>query len=164
MSEPFVGEIRMFGGNFAPRGWAFCNGQALSISSNDVLFSLIGTTYGGDGINTFALPNLQCRVPVHQGNGLVLGQLAGEEAHTLTGQEVPSHTHAVGAKNQATTGAAGNGVYAGNGLAAYKAAPGAAMNAATVAANAGGQPHDNMMPFLPVSFIIALNGIYPSRG
>lgn len=163
MSQPFIGEIRMFGGNFAPSGWAFCNGQLLSIAENSALFNLIGTTYGGDGQSTFALPNLQCRVPVHQGSGYIIGQLAGEENHTLTTGEMPAHTHAVGAKNQATTSAVGGGVYAGNGLAAYKAATGATMNAATVKVNSGSQPHSNLMPFQAVSFIIALLGIYPSQ-
>jgi len=163
VSQPFVGEIRMFGGNFAPQGWAFCNGQVLNIADSGALFNLIGTTYGGDGLNTFALPNLQCRIPVDQGNGFAVGQLAGEENHLLTTQELPQHSHAVGAQTQAATNAVGSGVYAGNGVAAYKAAPGAAMNPAAVTINPGGLPHDNMMPFLAVSFIVALFGIYPSQ-
>jgi len=163
MSQPFIGEIRMFGGSFAPQNWAFCNGQTVSIGENPALFSLIGTIYGGDGVNTFALPNLQCRVPVHQGNGLSLGQLAGEENHTLLVSELPFHSHAVSAKTQATTNAVSGGFYGGNGLAAYKSAPASVMNPAVVLPNMGGQPHDNMMPFVAVSFIIALAGIYPTR-
>lgn len=163
MASPFVGEIRMFGGNFAPAGWAFCNGQLMAISENDTLFNLIGTTYGGDGQTTFGLPNLQGRIPVHAGNGFVQGQLGGEENHTLTVQEIPSHTHNVAGMGQATTNSAAGNLYAGGGLKAYKAAPGATMNPAVVKNNSGGQPHDNMMPFGVVSFIISLFGIFPSR-
>lgn len=164
MGQPFIGEIRMFGGNFAPANWAFCNGQLLPISQYDALFALIGTTYGGDGQNTFGLPNLACRVPIHQGSGFVIGQISGEENHTLISTEIPSHTHAVNAKTQFTSGAAANNVYAGGGSAVYKAAPASAtMNAAMVRPNAGNLPHSNIMPFLAVSFIIALFGIFPSR-
>src|SRR6202022_1146975 len=116
------GEIRMFGGNFAPQGWAFCNGQIMAIAQNDVLFNLIGTTYGGDGQSTFALPDLQCRIPLHQGNGFVIGQQAGSETHTLTVQEIPNHTHAVKAKTAGTTNAVANNLYGGGGLAAFKPA------------------------------------------
>ncbi len=163
MANPFIGEIRMFGGNFAPAGWAFCNGQLISISQNDALFALIGTTYGGDGVQTFALPNMQGRIPVHQGSGFVQGQLAGEENHTLITQEIPAHPHVVQAANQATSNVAAGNLYGGGGLKAFKAAPGGTMNAGVVKVNAGGLPHDNMMPFLVVSFIIALVGIFPSR-
>lgn len=163
MSQPFVGEIRMFGGNFAPVGWAFCNGQLMAISENTALFQLIGTTYGGDGQSTFGLPNLQGRIPVHVGPGFVQGQLSGEESHTLTVQEIPGHTHTVAAMSQAATNSASGNLYAGGGLKAYKAAAGATMNAGVVKNNSGGQPHDNMMPFLVVSFIIALFGVFPSQ-
>jgi microcystin-dependent protein len=163
MSSPYVGEIRMFGGNFAPAGWAFCNGQIMSISQNDVLFNLIGTTYGGDGVSTFALPNLQGRIPLHVGPGIVQGQLAGEENHTLITQEIPSHTHNLLGMGQATTTSVAANLYGGGGLKAYKAASGGTMNAAVVKANSGSQPHDNMMPFGVVSFIIALFGVFPSR-
>src|SRR5277367_182863 len=130
MATPYVGEIRMFGGNFAPAGWELCNGQLLAISEFETLFNLIGTTYGGDGQNTFALPNLQGRIPIHQGTSggstKVLGQLAGEENHTLLTQEIPSHTHAVNAKAEFTTGSPSGAFYAGNGADVYKAgAPGA---------------------------------------
>ena len=163
MSSPYVGEIRMFGGNFAPSGWAFCNGQVMSISQNEVLFTLIGTTYGGDGVQTFALPNLQGRIPLHAGPGFVQGQIAGEENHTLITQEIPSHTHNVMGMGQATTTSVSGNLYGGGGLRAYKAATGGTMNAAVVKPNSGSQPHDNMMPFLAVSFIISLFGVFPSR-
>jgi microcystin-dependent protein len=163
MATPFIGEIRMFGGNFAPANWALCNGQTLAISENEALFALIGTTYGGDGVTTFNLPNLQGRIPVHVGTGFVQGQLGGEENHTLTLQELPGHTHAVMGMGQGATNSVAGNVYAGGGLNAYKAAAAAAMNAAVVGNNSGGQPHSNLMPFTVVSFIIALFGIFPSR-
>lgn len=163
MGQPYIGEIRMFGGNFAPADWAFCNGQLLPIAQYDALFALIGTTYGGDGQTTFALPDLQGRIPVHIGPGFVQGQKSGEENHTLTINEIPSHSHAVGAKTQATTNAVAGGVYGGGGLSAYKGSGGGTMNAAMVQINPGNQPHDNMMPFGVVTFIIALFGIFPPR-
>jgi microcystin-dependent protein len=163
MSQPFVGEIRMFGGNFAPAGWAFCNGQTMAISENTTLFALIGTTYGGDGVTTFNLPDLQGRIPIHQGNGFVIGQKAGEENHTLTLNEIPSHNHSVGAATAASMNGVGGAVYGGGGVAAYKGATAATMNAGVVQNNSGGQPHDNMMPFAVVSFIISLFGIFPSQ-
>jgi microcystin-dependent protein len=153
----------MFGGNFAPAGWAFCNGQLMSIAQNDVLFNLIGTTYGGDGVQTFALPDLQGRIPLHVGPGFVQGHKAGEENHTLTLQEIPSHTHNLLGMGQATTTSVAGNLYGGGGLKAFKAAAGGAMNAAVVKNNSGGQPHDNMMPFAVVSFIISLFGVYPSQ-
>jgi len=168
MSQQFIGEIRMFAGNFAPIAWAYCNGQLLAISDYSPLYNLIGTTYGGDGQTTFALPNLQCRVPIHMGTGpsgtYVMGQVAGEESHTLTVQQMPSHSHTVRGMGQATTNSVAGNLYAGGGLRAYKAAPGGTMNPAVVKNNAGGQAHDNMMPFLAINFIIALYGIYPSQG
>src|ERR1700690_4237341 len=122
MAQPFVGEIRMFGGNFAPAGWAFCNGQLMPISQNETLFNLIGTTYGGDGQSTFGIPDLRGRIPIHAGGSFVQGQLAGEENHTLITQEIPSHTHTVEGMGQATTNAVTGNLYAGGGLKAYKAA------------------------------------------
>lgn len=163
MAQSFVGEIRMFGGNFAPSGWAFCNGQQMAISENEALFALIGTTYGGDGVSTFGLPNLQGRIPIHVGSGFIQGQMAGEENHTLILQEIPNHTHTVEGSSQATTNTVAGNLYGGGGLKAYKATTGAAMNAAVVQNNIGGQPHSNMMPFLAVSFIISLFGIFPSQ-
>lgn len=153
----------MFGGNFAPVEWAFCNGQLLAIADYQALFALIGTTYGGDGVQTFALPDLQGRIPVHIGSGFVEGQKAGEENHTLAVQELPAHTHNVLGMGQGTTNSAAGNLYAGGGISAYKATPSGTMNAAVVQNNAGGQPHDNMMPFLVVSFIISLFGVFPSR-
>jgi len=154
----------MFCGNFAPVNWALCNGQILSISGNEALFNLIGTTYGGDGQTTFALPNLQSRVPIHQGASYVLGQVGGEESHTLNASELPSHTHAVAALTTANAASPKANVYGGKGPAIYAAAPSTTMNAGVVAANPGGQPHGNIMPYLAVNFIIALYGIYPSQG
>ena len=168
MSSPYIGEIRIFAGNFAPLGWAFCNGALLPISGYDALFNLIGTTYGGDGQNTFALPNLQSRVPLHQGPGFVMGQLGGSETVTLTTNQIPSHTHFP----QAHGGGAGNPVNspAGNVWSGWTGggysnqAPAAPMNAAAIGGTGGSQPHDNMMPFLAVNFIISLFGIFPSQG
>jgi microcystin-dependent protein len=170
MSNPFIGEIRMFGGNFAPRGWAFCNGQLLAIAQNDALFALIGTTYGGDGQTTFALPDLRGRIPVHAGQGpglssYQLGQQAGTETVTLTQQQMPAHTHTAqaqsGAGNQAGPG---GGVWASSAQNQFSAnPPNAAMNAAAIGSAGGSQPHENMAPYQVVSFIIALEGIFPSR-
>jgi microcystin-dependent protein len=169
MSEPFVGEIRMFGGNFAPAGWAFCAGQLLAISQNDVLFNLIGTTYGGDGQNTFALPNLQGRVPVHQGSSpfgfYVIGQLAGSETVTLNSQQIPVHTHPATASSAAGNATSPtNATWAGNASVKQFAPAGAAqMNNGALALSGGNQPHDNMLPFQSINFIISLFGIFPSQ-
>ena len=169
MSTPFVGEIRLFGGNFAPAGWAFCSGQLMAISENDVLFNLIGTTYGGDGQQTFALPNLQGRLPMHMGTGgglspRTIGEQGGVESVTLTTQQMPTHSHvplAVSANgNQATPQ---NGTWASVTTSIYTSnPPNTALNA-TLGGNTGGsQPHENLMPYLAVSFIISLFGVYPS--
>ena len=164
MSEPYIGEIRMFAGNFAPVNWAFCNGQLIAIAENEALFAVIGTTYGGDGQSTFALPNLQGRVPIHQGSGFVIGQLAGTETVTLTTNQIPSHTHAVAALANANAKSPSNAVYGGQtNDQIYSAAAGGQMNAGMVQLAGGSQPHDNMMPFVAVSFIIALFGIFPSQ-
>jgi microcystin-dependent protein len=174
MSEPFIAEIRMFGGNFAPRGWAFCNGQILSIAQNTALFSLLGTTYGGNGQTTFGLPNLQDRSPMHQGQGpgltpRVLGEISGQENVTLLASQMPTHTHQAQADASgggqtspanATWGAGGRGrppAYAAN------PAPGAALSPQALVPTGGNQPHNNRSPYLGVSFIIALQGIFPSR-
>jgi len=168
---PYIGEIRMFGGNFAPRSWALCQGQVLSISQNTALYSLIGTTYGGDGVNTFALPDLRGRVSVHQGqlsggSNYVLGQPIGVESVTLIGNQIPQHTHTPPACSSATGGSdnpAGN-YWAGSNTALYSlAASDSTMNAGAIGFTGGNQPHDNMLPFQVVNFIIALEGIYPSR-
>ena len=164
MATPFLGEIRMFGGNFAISGWALCNGQTLPISEYSALFALIGTTYGGDGQNTFALPNLQSRIPVHQGSGFVIGQIAGEENHTLLSNELPTHTHPVGAQTAGSASTPSGNYFGGGGPNIYKtSSPTGTMNSGVVAPNAGGLPHDNQMPFLVVNFIIALEGIFPTR-
>jgi microcystin-dependent protein len=165
MSAPYIGEIRMFGGNFAPVGWAFCNGQLLSTSLNDVLFNLIGTTYGGDGVSTFALPNLQSRVPVHQGAGYVLAQQGGTESVTLTVGQLPAHSHVLTAdENSGTQLSPENNVLSQtqNPLMYRSITPNLAMNPSSVSPTGGSQPHDNMLPFLVINFIIALEGIYPS--
>ncbi len=172
MSEPFVGEIRLFAGTFAPQGWASCDGQLLSVSEYETLFTLLGTTYGGDGRTTFALPDLRGRVPIHvgQGPGLSarqLGQQGGEEHVTLTPAQMPSHGHPAVATNDTdvTTTPAGNvlGHPAVNTYRNPLAAPTLTMADQSVAAAGGGQSHDNLQPFQVVRFIIALYGIYPSR-
>ena len=171
MSEPFLGEIRMFGGNFAPLGWAFCSGQLLPISQNDALFALIGTTYGGDGQTTFGLPDLRGRAPVHQGQGpgldnYVLGQMSGTEQETLTVSQIPGHTHFVNTTNApATVSSPGGGYLAKTpGSPTYAlAAPSVLLKAGSIGSAGGSQPHDNMMPSLGVSYIIALEGIFPSQ-
>ncbi|EAP99105.1 microcystin dependent protein MdpB [Janibacter sp. HTCC2649] len=165
MSQPFVGEIRMFAGNFAPAGWLFCDGQPLSISENEILFQLIGTTYGGDGESTFMLPDLRGRVPVHQGNGLVLSQNGGAEEVTLTTQQIPSHNHpAIGAAVTADQASAGGALPANSvTITPYlNTAPDSAFNASAIGPAGGSQPHTNLQPYLCVDFIISLFGIFPS--
>jgi microcystin-dependent protein len=173
MSEPFIGEIRMFAGNFAPRSWALCDGQLISISQNQALFSLLGTIYGGDGRNTFGLPDMRGRIPLHMGQGAGLsfrriGEKAGQENVTLTATQLPAHNHGF----QASTGLADSGYPAGQLVAdttpesLYSNAVADndnAMPATTVSSAGAGQAHSNMMPFQCVNFIIALFGIYPSR-
>lgn len=166
MSSPFIGEIRMFAGNFAPVGWAFCNGALIPISENDALFNLIGTTYGGDGQNTFALPNLQSRVPVHVGPGFALGQSGGAETVTLTTSQIPAHTHVPQAfSTQGNQASPANNVWAAEPtLDLYSTAtPGGVMAPAAIGSAGGSQPHDNMVPFLVINFIISLFGIFPSQ-
>ncbi|MEP6819607.1 MAG: tail fiber protein [bacterium] len=162
MAQPFLGEVKIISWNFAPRGWAFCNGQLLPINQNQALFSILGTTYGGNGQTTFALPNLQGRVPVYVGQGLTLGQAGGEQAHTLSQPEMPTHTHIP----TANSGAASVGLPAGNFWSAtgsYAAQPNNTMNPAGTTPTGGSQAHDNMSPYLVLNFIIALQGIFPSR-
>ena len=167
MSSPFIGEIRMFGGNFAPVGWAFCNGALIPISENDALFNLIGTTYGGDGQNTFALPDLQSRVPIHVGPGFALGQSGGTESVTLTTSQIPAHSHVPQANNNAGSNASPLGsVWASSNpvLNNYSnVAPTLNMDPAAIGASGGSQPHDNMIPFLVINFIISLFGVFPSQ-
>lgn len=170
MSQPYIGEIRMFAGNFAPVGWAFCDGQLLPISENDTLFNLIGTTYGGDGQNTFALPNLCGRLPLHQGTGPsgvthILGEFAGVESVTLTTQQIPNHTHAlIASTDGANTPNPGTNLLSEPITATpyYQDVPATPLSAQAIAPIGGSQPHENMQPYLAVSFIISLFGIYPS--
>lgn len=172
MSQPFVGEIRMFGGNFAPAGWMFCDGSLLPIAENETLFNLIGTTYGGDGQTTFALPDLRGRVPIHQGQSpggslRQIGERAGSETITLTAAQLPAHRHQLGAAGVAASAAVGpSGVLAASaGTQFYGLGPpSTAMSATAISLQGGGQPHENMAPFLAVSFIISLFGIFPSQG
>jgi microcystin-dependent protein len=168
VSGPFAGEIRMFAGNFAPVGWMFCAGQLLPISEYETLFNLIGTTYGGDGTSTFALPDLRSRLPVAQGPGFALGQAGGAETVTLTTSQIPAHSHLFQAST--ATGAqrspANNVVAAigGGASAAYiVGTPSAAMAPDSIGSAGGSQPHDNMQPFLVISFIISMFGVYPSQ-
>lgn len=167
MAEPFVGEIRLFGGNFAPQGWSFCDGSVMAISQNEVLFQLIGTTYGGDGQQTFSLPDLRGRVPIHQGSGFVIGQSAGVETVTLTATQLPAHNHAARASASGDQVDPKNGFWStdafGN-TAAYTATGNDTMASNAIGSNdPGAQPHDNMQPFLAVSYIIALFGIFPTQ-
>jgi microcystin-dependent protein len=167
MAQPYVGEIRMFAGNFAPAGWAFCNGQPMPISENEVLFQLIGTTYGGDGQETFNLPNLQGRLPLHVGSGFQLGQAGGTEQVTLTSQQLPVHSHPLIASTATGTAASplGSLLAASGSSNVYRAGPapgGAALAAQTVGPAGGSQPHSNLQPYLCVDFIISLFGIYPT--
>ena len=174
MGTPYIGEIRMFAGSFAPAGWAFCDGQLVPISENDALFALIGTTYGGDGEETFALPNLQSRVPIHMGTGpdgttYQQGEMAGTESETLTVQQIPIHGH----PEVASSGAATDQDPTGRVLAAPQSAqPGlkfygsdsvAQMNAQAIQPVGGSQPHENTQPFLCISFIISLFGVFPTQ-
>lgn len=165
VSEAYVGEIRMFSGTFAPMGWLLCQGQLLSIAENDVLFSLLGTTFGGDGQTTFALPDLRGRVPVHPSSAYPQGQRGGSETITLTAAQMPAHTHTVGAQAEAgTTGHPEGAVWAQSAVPAFAAVnANQPMNGQAIAAAGGNQPHDNMMPFLCINFIIATEGIYPQR-
>lgn len=165
MAEPFLSEIRVFSFGFAPVGWALCDGQLLPINQNQALFSLLGTTYGGDGRVNFGLPDLQSRVPIHMGNGHTLGERGGEQMHTLSISEVPTHAHLVQASstpaetntptNQAFLGAVNNTYTAATNL--------VAMSAAEVGNTGASQPHPNMQPFLVLNFSIALQGIFPSQ-
>jgi microcystin-dependent protein len=166
MAEPFLSEIRIFSFNFPPKGWALCNGQLLPINQNQALFALLGTTYGGDGRVTFALPNLQGRVPIHMGSGRTLGERAGEEVHTLTMGELPLHTHTLRAAGTAaaTTGTPDSGAYLARQAGTYHAASSLQAMAPNEIGNVGGsQAHLNMQPFLTLSFCIALQGIFPSQ-
>jgi len=165
MGQPYVGEIRMFAGNFAPAGWLFCAGQSLPISENEVLFQLIGTMYGGDGESTFNLPDLQGRLPIHMGNGFAQANAGGAEEITLTVNQIPAHSHPLIATTAIGTAASPQGaVLAASGSSnVYRPAPGAAALATEAVGSAGGsQPHSNLQPYLGLNFIISLFGIFPS--
>jgi microcystin-dependent protein len=178
MATPYLGEIKLFAGNFQIRGWAYCNGQLLSIAQNDALYALLGTTYGGDGVNTFALPNLQSRVALHQGQGpgltnRVIGEASGVETVTLTSSQLPSHTHqAIATTVAGTATAPANALPAKPSLATTEflylngAATGttdAPPAAASVSSAGGNQPHDNIQPILALNYLIALEGVFPSQ-
>lgn len=173
MSEPFIGEIKMFAGNFAIRGWALCDGQLLTVSQNEALFSLLGTTYGGDGRTTFGLPDMRGRIPIHAGNGPGLtprsiGAKFGTEHETVTANQLPNHTHTLQANTQAgAQGDAAGGTPSQSTVGVYLQSPNPAsirpLKDASIAQVGGGQQHDNMMPYLCINFIIALTGIFPSR-
>lgn len=165
MAQPYVGEIRMFGGNFAPAGWMFCEGQLLAISENETLFQLIGTTYGGDGQSTFALPDLRGRLPIHQGNGFVLAETGGMEEVSLTVNQLPSHSHALLASTEVAilTDPQGNVSGQTGAFDQFQTTAAAqAMAPESIGSVGGSQPHSNMQPYLCVSFIISLFGIFPS--
>jgi microcystin-dependent protein len=171
MSTAYVGEVRLVGFNFAPVGWALCNGQLIAISENSTLFNLIGTTYGGDGVQTFAVPNLQGRIPIHQGtlaggSSYVIGEIAGLESVTLTTSQYPTHNHALlgSSNNGSGNNPANNAV--GGGLRVYiNESPATAMNQSMVGLSGGGnQPHDNVQPYQVLNWIISLFGVYPAQG
>lgn len=171
MAQPYIGEIRMFAGNFPPAGWMFCDGQTIPISQNDALFVLLGTTYGGDGESTFNLPDLQSRVPMHQGTGpdgqsYTIGEKAGVESVTLTTQQIPSHNHSfLGSTNAATDNNPTGRTLARSATVQYLTiSPGTvAANANAVTPAGGSQPHENLQPYLCVNFIISLFGLFPSQ-
>lgn len=167
MAQPYVGEVRIFAGNFAPAGWMFCEGQLLAISELETLFQLIGTTYGGDGQETFALPDLRGRIPLHQGSGFILAETGGVEAVTLSVNQIPSHSHALLASSGTGSQASPkDGVFAGHRdhkVFANTQAPEGALSPNALNPTGGSQPHDNFPPYLCVNFIISLYGIYPSQ-
>lgn len=161
--EPYISEIRIVSFDFAPKGWALCNGQLLNISQNQALFSLVGTTYGGDGVNNFALPNLQSRVPINFGTKHTLGQQGGQEAHSLTVNEMPSHIHSVSASTNVPNQGMPTGNMWGTNGNAYSNMLDGAMNAASIGKTGNGSGHQNMQPYLVLNYIIALTGVYPPR-
>ena len=164
MAEPFLGEIRLMSFGFPPKGWAQCNGQLLPINQNQGLFSLLATTFGGDGRVNFGLPNYQGKVPTHVGMGLTLGQLGGEQAHTLSISELPTHTHVANATNSNGAAAVPGGAFLGAFNNAYSAPNNpTTLNPASISNTGGSQAHQNMQPFLVINFCIALQGIFPSQ-
>ena len=168
MSQPYVGEIRMFAGNFAPAGWMFCEGQLLPISENATLFNLIGTTYGGDGQQTFALPDLRGRLPLHQGNGFTLAETGGVEEVTLTVQQIPAHSHPALATNDDASNIVPTGQVLAAGTVVSTApygtdAPKSPLVPSSIGSTGGSQPHNNFQPYLCIDFIISLFGAFPSQ-
>ena len=166
MAQPYVGEIRMFAGNFAPAGWMFCEGQLLPIAENETLFQLIGTTYGGDGEATFALPDLRGRIPIHHGNGFIQAETGGAEQITLTTNQIPAHSHAFLASSVAGTQISPSGNLAANSFNVtpyINQPPDANMNATAIGPTGGSQPHTNFQPYLCINYIISLFGIFPSQ-
>ncbi len=165
MAQPYVGEIRMFAGNFAPAGWMFCEGQLLPISEFETLFNLIGTTYGGDGQSTFALPDLRGRLPLHQGGGFTLAENGGVETVTLTVSQIPAHSHPMLASNDIPTQTSPQGNVTGQAAAKlYRLGnPTVSLNPASMGSTGGSQPHNNFQPYLCVDFIISMFGIFPSQ-
>jgi microcystin-dependent protein len=166
MAEPFLSEIRIMSFNFAPKGWALCNGQLLPINQNQALFSLLGTTYGGDGRTTFALPDLRDRAPIHVGAGFVLGERGGEQAHTVASGELPAHTHTVNASSSDGNAVIPTSNVLASSLNQSYRAPDQALTSlvsGTIANTGGSQPHENMQPYLVLTFCIALQGIFPSQ-
>jgi microcystin-dependent protein len=163
MGTPFMAEVKIISWNFAPQGWAFCNGQLLPINQNQALFSILGTTYGGNGQTNFALPDLRGRIPIHTGSGHTLGERGGQAAHTLTASEMTQHIHF--AQGTATNGdtVLPTGAVLGGGAGLYGANPNTSLIPATISNTGGSQPHENRQPFLVLNFIIALQGIFPSR-
>lgn len=167
MAQPYIGEIRMFAGNFAPVGWMFCEGQLLPISENETLFNLIGTTYGGDGQETFKLPDLRGRIPIHQGNGFILAETGGAESITLTTQQIPVHSHSLLATTDLANSASAADAYLSTTATGNKiystATPSVALHPQEISPTGGSQPHENFQPYLCVNFIISLLGIFPSQ-
>jgi microcystin-dependent protein len=164
MSQPYIGQLLLAAFNFAPKNYALCNGQTMAISQNQPLFSLLGTTYGGNGVQTFALPNLQGRTPVGVGSGINYGEISGEESHTLLSSEVPAHTHPLMAATAANSPKPVGSILAGGGASFFTGASSlTAMNAATLLSQGGSQSHENRQPYLVMNWCIALNGIFPSR-
>lgn len=164
MGTPYLSEIRIFSFDFAPKGWAFCNGQLLPLNQNQALFALIGTYYGGNGTTNFQLPNLQGRMAVHMGNGFVIGDMGGSAAVTLITDQLPAHTHQTsGVSNTANLAAPTSDTWAASVDQPYASGPNVPMNAASVSSTGGGQPHSNVAPCLTLNYCIALQGIFPSR-
>lgn len=165
MSEQFIGEIRAFSFGFAPKGWAQCNGQLLPINQNQALFALLGTMYGGDGRVTFGLPDFRSRTPMHVGSGFNQGQIGGEESHTLTIAELPSHAHSVqGNSSIATAPNPSQAIWATEQSSPFSTRPpNTTLNASAIGAAGGSQPHENMSPYLTINYCIAVVGIFPSR-